>query len=175
MIRSGTRLVALASVAALLGACSTASRLESTTPGTTLAIKGYGNTFLPREEVLSSKSVGQHEFLATTPDGKKMYGILPLRVNPGSLTTGILFSPAVMMIGGFRDSYAFYQIDTAQQVLRYRSKETEPWRSYTPAAAESARAQAAFDLQSKPPVLRSPIAGERELVEVSADGKPVTP
>ena len=101
--------VAAIAIAALAG-CSTVTRLEGTAPGTTLAIRGSDRTELPRTENLSSKATGQYEFLATTPEGKKLYGLLPLKVNGGTMAMSILFFAPALFIGGFRDVFPFYAL-----------------------------------------------------------------
>ena len=137
------RLTAAITVTALVG-CSTVTRLEGSTPGTTLAIKGMSRTDLPRTEDLASKATGQHEFMAATPDGKKLYGILPLHVNVPAIVLSILFfAPA--LLGGFRDTFPFYQVDPENGVIRYKDKEADQWKQYRPLEAEGARSKASFD------------------------------
>ena len=50
-----------------------------------------------------------------------------------------------LFIGGFRDVYAFYQFDTGQKVLRYKSKPEDEWHVYTPINSESERARFYFE------------------------------
>jgi hypothetical protein len=131
-------------IASLMG-CSTVSRLEGSTPDTTLAIKGIDRTELPRTEKLESKATGQYEFMATTPDGKKLYGILPLSVNGGTIVLSILFFAPALFIAGFRDTFPFYQVDPEKNVIRYKEKEADEWKQYQPREAEGTRAKASFD------------------------------
>ncbi|MDK2126532.1 hypothetical protein [Parachitinimonas caeni] len=130
---------------ALLQGCSSVAKFDSVTPGTTLAIRGMESNTLPRTEKLESKSTGQHEFVATAPSGQKLYGLLPLRVNGGTMTTSILFFAPALFIGGFRDAYAFYQVDPEAGTLSYKNREKDSWHTYKPSAAESERAKQYFD------------------------------
>jgi len=138
------RITAVCTVIAFVG-CSTVSRLEGATPGTALAIKGMDRTELPRTEKLESKATGQHEFMATTPDGKKLYGLLPLDVNGGTIVLSILFFAPALFIAGFRDAFPFYQVNPENNVIRYKLKETDEWKQYQPPAAEGNRSKASFE------------------------------
>ena len=160
-----TRLAMTALVALLLQGCSAMTHFESPTPGTVLTIKEVGPIALPQDVELKSKSTGQHEFMATTPSGQTLYGILPLRVNGGHMATSIvLFAPA-LAIGGFRDAYPTYQVDAEAGVLRYKGKVTDTeWREYRPNAAEVSRAKSHFE-SYKP--AQAPAA--------AAPAKPATP
>jgi hypothetical protein len=100
---------------------------------------------LPREVKLDSKATGQHEFVATAPSGKSLYGILPLSVNGGKMAASIIFFAPALFMGGFRDVFPFYQLDPDAGLLRYKSGENEDWRLYQPTSAESDRAKAIFD------------------------------
>ena len=139
------RRIAVAFAFAALAGCSTVTRLEGASPGTTLAIRGIDRTELPRTEDLSSKATGQYEFMATTPDGKKIYGLLPLNVNGGTMAVSIIFFAPALLIGGFRDVFPFYQIDVENNVLRFKKKEADAWRQYQPLAIESDRSKVYFD------------------------------
>jgi hypothetical protein len=138
------RITVVSTVAALVG-CSTVSRLEGSAPGTTLAISGIDRTELPRAENIGSKATGQYVFMATTPEGKKLYGLLPLNVNVGTIVVSILFFAPALFIGGFRDGFPFYQADPANNVLRFKMKETDEWRQYQPLEAEGMRSKDYFD------------------------------
>jgi|GraSoi2013_100cm_1033763.scaffolds.fasta_scaffold03318_4 hypothetical protein len=138
------RVTVVSTITALVG-CSTVTRLEGSTPGTALAIKGMDRTELPRTEDLASKATGQYEFMATTPDGKKLYGILPLSVNGGTIVLSILFFAPALFIAGFRDTFPFYQVDPENNVIRYKVKEADEWKQYQPPVAEGARSKASFD------------------------------
>ena len=135
---------ALALSLSLVG-CSNMTALSAKTPGTTLALNGIANVELPRSETLGSKATGQYVFVATGPDGKTFYGLLPLKVNGQNMAASIvLFAPA-LAIGGFRDAFPFYEVDVDGQVVNYKSKEGDPWGTYRPKPDEVARAKAYFD------------------------------
>jgi hypothetical protein len=140
-----TRLIVVAGALCVFGGCSTVTRLESADPGTTLAIKGIERTELPRTEDLKSKATGQYEFMATTPAGQKLYELLPLKVNGGTMAASILFFAPALFIGGFRDVFPFYQVDPEKNVLRYKMAEKEEWRQYQPLVAEAKRSKEYFD------------------------------
>ena len=139
------RCIAVSAAFAVLSGCSTITQLEGTTPGTTLAIRGIARTELPRSEDLSSKATGQYEFMATAPDGKKFYGLLPLNVSGGKMAMSIIFFAPALLIGGFRDVLPFYQVDVENQVLRFKRNAGDPWLQYQPRGVESDRAKAHFD------------------------------
>jgi hypothetical protein len=142
---SAPRLAAAATLLALLQGCANVTRLESTVPGTRLTMRDVAASELPRNEKLGSRSTGQYEFMAVTPQGGEFYGLLPLRVNGGTMAMSILFFAPALFIGGFRDVFPYYQIDPEGQVLRYKVKEQDEWRIYHPSTAESDRSKAYFD------------------------------
>lgn len=139
------RLPILALTIVLIQGCAAVTRFEAATPGTTLIVRGLERMELPKEVQLESKATGQHEFLAATPAGQRLYGILPLRVNGGTMAVSILLFAPALFIGGFRDVFPFYQLDPEAGLLRYKVDEREDWREYKPTAAESNRAKLHFD------------------------------
>jgi hypothetical protein len=143
-LRNSVTALCSAALMVLLAGCSTMTRFESPAPGSTLQLLGHTGDELPRSENLRSKSTGQHEFKATSPNGDVLYGILPLSVNGGKMAVSILFFAPALFIGGFRDVFPHYEIDPVANVIRYRSKADEPWSIYTPSSAESDRAEASF-------------------------------
>jgi len=83
--------------------------------------------------------------MATAPDGKKIYGLLPLNVNGSTMAMSIIFFAPALLIGGFRDVFPFYQVDVENNLLRFKKKETDAWRQYQPLAVESDRSKEFFD------------------------------
>jgi hypothetical protein len=144
------RLPLLVLAVALIQGCATTTRFEAATPGTTLVVRGLERVELPQEMVLASKATGQHEFMATTPGGQKLYGILPLSVNGGTMAVSILLFAPALFIGGFRDVFPYYQMDPEAGMLRYKHKEGDDWRLYRPTSAESNRARLHFEGAGKP-------------------------
>jgi len=147
--RTPVRLLILATAFVLVQGCAAVTRFEAATPGTTLMVRGGDRMELPRDMELGSKATGQHEFVATAPSGKSLYGILPLSVNGGKMAVSILFFAPALFIGGFRDVFPFYQMDPDAGLLRYKSGEREDWRLYQPTTAESNRAKLHFDTLGK--------------------------
>ena len=139
------RLPLLALAIVLIQGCAAVTRFEAVSPGTTLMVRGGERMDLPKEVQLDSKATGQHEFVATAPSGKVLYGILPLSVNGGKMAVSILFFAPALFIGGFRDVVPFYQLDPDAGLLRYKSDGREDWRLYQPTSAESNRAKLHFD------------------------------
>lgn len=139
------RMPILALAIVLIQGCAAVTRFEAASPGTTLTVRGGERMDLPKEVQLDSKATGQHEFVATAPSGKVLYGILPLSVNGGKMAVSILFFAPALFIGGFRDVFPFYQLDPDAGLLRYKSNEREDWRLYQPTSAESNRAKLHFD------------------------------
>jgi hypothetical protein len=144
MVRSRIALLS-AAAALLLQGCSSVTKIEGAVPNTTMALSGVGRVQLPQEKDLASKSTQQYEFMATAPSGQTLYGILPLRVNGGTMATSILFFAPALFIGGFRDVFPFYQVDPDGGVLRYKVKENQDWRQYKPTQAEIDRSKHYFD------------------------------
>ena len=139
------RVVSYVAVAAFLGGCASTTHLEAAKPGTTLALHGTGPMYLPQDRYLEAKATGQYEFVATSPSGQAMYGILPLHVSGTKLAASIMFFAPALFIGGFRDVMPFYQFDPDANELRYRSAPTDEWRVFKPLMIESARAKSFFD------------------------------
>ena len=134
-----------ASTFLLLQACSTLTHFEAVQPGSTLSMKAISKVALPADMQVDSKATGQHPFMAVSASGEKLYGLLPLHVNGGTMTTSILFFAPALFIGGFRDAYPFYQFDPDAGVLRYRKNASDEWRLFKPSEAEAARAKALLD------------------------------
>ncbi|WP_152555774.1 hypothetical protein [Ferriphaselus sp. R-1] len=143
--KSLIRTVTLVVAAALVQGCSTATHFEGITPGTTLSLDGHQNVALPTSIRLGSKATGQHLFKAVSAGDQKLYGLLPLHVNGSTIAGSILFFAPALFIGGFRDTFPYYQMDPEAGVIRYKMKEGEEWRLSKPTTAESDRAKAFFD------------------------------
>ncbi|MBL0729985.1 hypothetical protein [Piscinibacter sp. HJYY11] len=131
--------------AAVLQGCVTA-QFKPAAPGTTLAIRGASDKQeLPRSEDLAAKTTGQYEFMAVSPKGDKMYGLLPLKVNPGKIVMSALFFAPAIFIAGIRDPFNFYEMDPAANTLRYKTNEADEWTAYVPTKSESDRARQYFE------------------------------
>lgn len=133
-------------LAGLIVGCAASTRFTAPSPApeTKLELLGRSGATLPRNERLPSKATGQHVFKSSAPGGEVLYGILPLRVNGGKMATSILFFAPALFIGGFRDVFAFYEIDPVERVIRYKSKESDPWQIYVPNAEEIERGRQSF-------------------------------
>jgi hypothetical protein len=129
---------------ALLQACSTTTRFETTSPGATLTLSSKAPVTLPAHVEVDSKATGQHLFKVVAADGKEMFGLLPLHVNGGRMAGSILFFAPALALGGFRDAYPYYEFDPQGGTLRYKAKETDEWRLFKPSAAEVERAKTFF-------------------------------
>ncbi|WP_158080842.1 hypothetical protein [Pelomonas sp. KK5] len=123
------------------------SRLDAAAPGTKLSLSGgmASNAELPQQLPLASKATGQYLFKATSAGGQTMFGLLPLHVNGGTMATSILLFAPALVIGGFRDTYPFYQFDPDAGFIRYKMKEQDEWRMSKPTQAESDRARVFFE------------------------------
>jgi len=129
----------------LSGCAANKANFSATSEKTTLQLKGKALSELPYQLDLDAKATGQYEFVSTSPEGKKMYGILPLHVNGTKMGMSIAFFAPALAIGGFRDAYGFYQFDPANNLLRYKLKEEDEWRMTQPTKLESERARAALE------------------------------
>ncbi|WP_374438017.1 hypothetical protein [Inhella sp.] len=127
-----------------LQACSSTARFETSQAGTQLTVRGLETVQLPHSFDLGAKATGQHEFQALGPDGKSMYGILPLRVNGGRMAVSILFFAPALALGGFRDAYPVYELDIEKGEIRYQADDSKHWRVHRISPAESERAKAFF-------------------------------
>jgi hypothetical protein len=136
----------IATALLLLQGCSTVSRIESVTPGTTLAVSGVARIDLPSELRLDSKATGQHVFKAVGATGQALYGLIPLRVSGAKMTASILFFAPALFIGGFRDAFPFYQLDLDAGLVRFKETGSDDWRLYKPTSAEGQRAKDYFDV-----------------------------
>jgi hypothetical protein len=131
--------------AAILQGCSTMAHLEGASPGVMLSLSGKESVELPYDVKLDSKATGQHLFKAESSSGQTLYGLLPLRVNGGTMAGSIMFFAPALFIGGFRDAYPFYRFDPDAGVMYFKRKEGDEWRLNKPTIAESERAKNFFD------------------------------
>lgn len=132
-------------ILSLLAGCTSDSIFESVAPGTKMSLRDHGTFPLPAELTIGSKSTGQYEFKVMAATGETLYGILPLRVNGGTMAASIvLFAPA-FAIGGFRDALPVYEVDAKAGILRYKVRPDGAWQEMRPMSNESARAKAYFD------------------------------
>ncbi len=139
------RLLALPLTAALLSACTATTSLRSSDPSLAVKINDDAPLVLknPVSKTYKATSFGQYRFRATQEGMEPMYGLVPLKFNKGYLIADILFfAPAAFY--NLREVYPYYEFDVAQGVVRYKKNESDQWTSYTPTAAEAARAQAYF-------------------------------
>jgi len=122
-----------------LAACSSMTAISSPQAGTRMMIKEQSVT-LPTTQKLRGTSFGNYEFQARDGDAEPLYGILPLKFKGGHLAVDILlFAPAAFF--NLRAAFAFYEIDVANGVIRYKSKRSEAWNEYTPKPEEAERAR----------------------------------
>lgn len=136
--------VCCASALVLLQACSSTARFDAVQPGTRLTVGDLAPVELPHTYDLGAKATGQHEFRVETPDGKSMYGILPLKVNGGRMAVSILFFAPALAMGGFRDAYANYKFDVERGEVLFQTGEGRDWRVHRVSEQESIRARARF-------------------------------
>ena len=104
---------------------------------------GRSATRIPRDDKFSDTSFGNYEFRAQSNGAEPFYGVLPLRFSGARLALDILFfAPATFF--NLRSAYPFYEFDVEKQVVRYKRKASDEWRTYTPTTAEAARAEKMF-------------------------------
>ncbi|MBC3874120.1 putative periplasmic lipoprotein [Undibacterium flavidum] len=140
------KILALAITSIVLSGCAAnKANFSSISTKITLQIKGQVLSELPYSLDLDAKATGQYEFVSSTSDGKKMYGILPLHVNGTKMGMSIAFFAPALAIGGFRDAYGFYQFDPANNAIRYKLKEEDEWRMTQPTKLESDRARTVLE------------------------------
>ncbi len=126
-----------------LAGCSATASFTSPQDAVSLRVREKTYATLPSTDSIKTTTFGNYEFVATTPDGKVLQGILPLKFNGGFLALDILFFAPAMFFN-LRGVYPEYELDTAAGVIRYRKKGTTGWTEYQPTPAEAERARAYF-------------------------------
>lgn len=139
------RQIAIIGLAVLLSACSSNTKISATDPDVVIKI----NTQEPVRigdgvsRKLRDTSFGQYNFKASSEDGKAMFGIVPLQFRGGALAMDVLFfAPAAFF--NLRGLFPYYEFDTERGVVKYKNKQGDAWREYTPKAAEVERAKQYF-------------------------------
>lgn len=135
--------LALACLALVAAGCAATTQLRSVHPGVDLSIQEKSLGPMPVNVDLRTTTFGNYEFRATRADGKKMYGILPLKFNGGYLAMNILFfAPASFF--NLREVYPLYEFDVDRNVIKFRGSEKESWMETQPTPEEAARARRFF-------------------------------
>lgn len=126
----------------LLSACASTTSITAHDPGTELNLRGTVLQ-LPAKHSLRGTSFGNYEFKAQAPGQDPFYGILPLQFKGEHLAIDVLlFMPAAFF--NLRAAFKFYEIDVANQVVRFKSKESAEWTEVRPRPAEAERARVYF-------------------------------
>lgn len=135
---------------ATMAGCSAKTHLTSTDPNVRVAINDRTpvNLSITANRTYKTTSFGQYHFHAYQADGKEgaeMYGLMPLKFNPGYLVADILlFAPATFF--NLREVFPYYEFDVDAGILRYKQKPNDPWSIYRPTEAEAERARSYFAL-----------------------------
>ena len=144
-----TKPAASVALICLLSACTAVTTLSTTPPGGSVRIGNGASHNTPREASYNTRTFGYEEFRADAPGQVPLYGILPLKFNPGYLTASILFfTPA--MLYSLREVYPEYEFDVAGRQVRFRKNPQEEWQVYVPTEEDARTAQAFFAAQEKP-------------------------
>jgi hypothetical protein len=142
-MRNYFRYGALALICFVLAACASTASISGAQAGITVDLKTNTSNSVPRTDRFGDTSFGNYEFQAKADGAEPFYGLLPLRFSGGRLALDILFfAPATFF--NLRTAYPFYEFDIEKKVVRYKRKESDEWRTYTPTAAEAARAEKLF-------------------------------
>lgn len=135
----------LISLLAWLSACSTMTTITANEPGTQLNLRGT-QLDLPVRHSLRGTSFGNYEFKAQAPGQQPFFGLLPLSFKGGHLALDVLFfAPGAFF--NLRAAFPYYEIDVANQVVRFKKRDSDPWTEMRPKAAEVERARAYFGEQ----------------------------
>jgi hypothetical protein len=127
-----------------LEGCTTVSTMSTAQPDVAIAVGERTYSTLPVTDTFLATTFGNYEFKASKPGQEPLYGLLPMKFNPGYLVLDILFfAPATFF--NLREPYPFYMFDLDKRVIRFKRKENEDWREYSPVSAESATAQRYFE------------------------------
>lgn len=132
----------LVSLLVWLAACSTTTSITASEPDTRLNLRGT-QLDLPTSHSLRGTSFGNYEFKAQAPGLEPFYGLLPLNFKGDHLALDVLFfAPGAFF--NLRAAFKYYQIDVANQVVRFKKKDSDPWTEIRPKAVEVERARAYF-------------------------------
>ena len=134
---------AVALAALMLAGCTAMSTLRSTAADTEINVQKKAIGKAPLKVELQTTTFGNYEFRAKRPDGKTMYGILPLKFNGGYLAANILFfAPASFW--NLRELYPQYEFDVDENLIKFRGNDNEAWMMMKPTPEEAARARKFF-------------------------------
>ncbi len=135
----------LALLCLALAACASKTAINGAQRDITVQLKSSDSSTVPRNDKFSDTSFGNYEFQAKSANVQPFYGVLPLRFSGARLALDILFfAPATFF--NLRSVYPFYEFDVEKQVVRYKRKASDEWRTYTPTAAEATRARNKFEI-----------------------------
>lgn len=134
---------ALALLCCILAACASNTAINGAQQGITVQLKSSDSTSIPRNDRLTDTSFGNYEFRAQSANAQPFYGVLPLRFRGTRLALDILFfAPATFF--NLRSAYPYYEFDVEKQVVRYKRRANDEWKTYTPTTAEAERAEKMF-------------------------------
>ncbi len=132
----------IVSIAVLTG-CSMATTISARPDVASVQLREKSYSALPATDRVKTTTFGNYEFKAENAGGEPFYGILPLKFNGGYLALDILFfAPATFY--NLRGVFPEYEIDVAEQTIRYRSSASDSWVEYKPTPAEVERARLYF-------------------------------
>jgi hypothetical protein len=136
------RISFIALLFACLAACATTTSIGASDQGTSLQLRGT-KLDLPARHSLKGTSFGNYEFKAEAPGHEPFYGLLPLNFKGSHLALDVLFfAPGAFF--NLRGAFPYYQIDVANQVVRFKKKDTDEWTEIHPKSPEIERARAYF-------------------------------
>ena len=121
----------------LLTACSASTMINSKAPDATIIIV-HNSPFLAPNQVqktYSTTSFGNYRFKVSKDGADPMYGILPLKFNPGYLVSDILFFD-VGLFFNLREVYPCYEFSPDEGIVRYKKSDNTDWLIYRPTPME---------------------------------------
>lgn len=126
----------------VLAACASNTNIVGRDPGTTLQLRDT-KLDLPTTHSLKGTSFGNYEFKAQAPGHEPFYGLLPLNFKGAHLALDVLFfAPGAFF--NLRGAFPFYEIDVANQTVRFKKKAGDEWTEVHPQSPQVERARAYF-------------------------------
>ena len=138
-----TRMIAVvASLVALTG-CTAMTTMTGTQSDVSIQVAERAYASAPASDSFHATTFGNYEFRASRPGQEPMYGLLPLKFNPGYLALDILFFTPAMFLN-LREVYPYYNFDLDKRVIQYRLKPEDPWSELAPTDTSATRAKNYF-------------------------------
>jgi hypothetical protein len=139
-----TRTIAIVVVVLSLTGCTAMTTMSGTQPDLSIQVADRAYSTAPATDTFHTTTFGNYEFKASRPGQEPVYGLLPMKFNPGYLALDILFFTPAMFLN-LREVYPYYNFDVDKRVIQYRLKLEDPWSELTPTETAATRAKNYFN------------------------------